>query len=241
MSISRIYDDPEIRAALRGVYPILNVYPETDVHALLDWATRLPEAGIKMVQLRVKRIDDAAVPEILDDITGNLKGAGMRVILNDYVELVRITGADGLHLGLDDFPIVEARAMLGPRSIIGATCRHHAEALMAVGQGATYVAAGSIYPSSTKTSAPVIGLAGLRDVIEHIDLEAPKRDGWGRRNNVPVCAIGGINKDNVREVYDAGASMVAVVDAIQNAKHPVKAARELMVAWDRAETGAATG
>ena len=233
MNIDAVHRNERNRKILRGIYPIINIFPETDIDALLDWSVGLPEAGIKLVQVRAKRFDDQVLPGVLDEVVGHLAGAGLAVVLNDYVELAGITGANGLHLGLDDFPIFEARAILGPDAIIGATCRNHAEALLAIGQGATYVAAGCIFKSSTKTGIPLIGLEGLGEIVEHIDSEAPSRPGWGRKDNVPVCAIGGINLGNLKDVYDAGASMAAVISAIQDAEDPLAAAKELVDEWNR--------
>ena len=233
MTILPNYDFPETRDVLRGIYPILNIAPETDIDALLDWALCLPEVGIKLVQVRAKRFPEEELPALLDDITSHLKGSGLAVILNDYIELVRITGADGVHIGLDDFPVFEARAMLGQKTIIGTTCRNHAEALLATGQGSSYVAVGSIFASPTKSDVPIAGLEGLRQVIEHIERESVPRKGWGRFGHVPICAIGGITKENLGDVYSAGASMAAVISAIQDAADPIKAAGELVEEWGR--------
>ena len=207
-----------------GVYPILNVTPDTDIDSLLDWAIRLPDTGIRIVQIRAKGIDAIALPVLLDDITGMLRGSGLAVILNDYVELVGITGADGVHLGMEDFPIPDARKVLGHKSIIGATCRTPEQAIQAAGQGASYVATGSIYSSKTKSGPPVIGIEGLSNVVIGL-----KKAGRG----VPVCAIGGITKEKLPEIHLAGAKMVAVIDAIQGADDPVHAAAELVEEWGK--------
>lgn len=231
MNIDAIFRNEDNRELLRGIYPIIDISPETDIHSILDWSVGLPDAGIKLVQVRAKRFTDDVLPGILDEVIGNLTAAELTVVLNDYIELVGITAARGIHLGLDDFPIFEARAMLGPDAIIGATCRNYAEALLAAGQGASYVAAGSIYKSPAKPGAPVIGIDGLKEIVAHIDAEAPPRPGWGQRDNVPVCAIGGINRENLDEVHDAGASMVAVISAVTASENPAEAAQELVEEW----------
>jgi len=233
MTIFRIQDEPDIQDVLRGIYPILSIDPETDIESMLDWAMKLPPAGIKLVQVRLKRFAVDSIAGLLDELVNDLRSVGLTVILNDYVELVNVTGADGVHIGIDDFPIFEARALLGQKAIIGATVRNHADALLATGQGASYVAAGSIYKSPTKSGIPIIGIDGLKEIMEHIDRESMPRMGWGRFDHVPVCAIGGINVDNIDQVYDAGASMVAVISAIQSADDPVSAAHELVSAWDK--------
>jgi len=232
MTINLSYDDHDTREVLNGIYPILNFDPLVEIPKVLDWALGLSEAGIRIVQVRAKRYQDELLVPVLDEIVPTLKGSGLRVIINDYVELVGITGADGVHLGIDDFPIFEARALLGPKAIIGATCRNHADALLAIGQGASYVAAGSVYESPTKQGIPVIGIDSLMDVVTHIYNESVPRTGWGRFDHVPVCAIGGVNKSNLMEVFEAGASMAAVIGAVQDAPDPVAASKELVHAWN---------
>ncbi len=233
MTIFQIRHDPRQQDVLRGIYPIINIDPETDIDHTLDWATRLPDAGIKIVQVRAKRFDETVLGGLLDNVINDLRGAGLTVILNDYVELAGITGADGVHLGLDDFPIFEARALLGQKAIIGATVRNFSDALQAAGQGATYIAAGSIFESPTKTGIPVIGLDGLKEIGRHIEEESMPRTGWGRFDHIPICAIGGIDKENLKDVIDAGASMAAVIGAIQNAENPVEASSELKTTWEQ--------
>lgn len=232
MYFNHLVDDQTTASLFHGIYPILKCTPDSDLDSLLDWAIKLPDGGIKLVQVRAKRFADEALPGVLDELIGNLRGAGLTVILNDYVELATITGADGVHVGLDDFPVFEARALLGPRAIIGATCRHSAEALLAIGQGATYVAVGSIFESPTKGGLPLIGLKGLKKTVEEIANEVSPRIGWGRFDANPVVAIGGINQENLAGVYEAGASMVAVVSAIQETDDPLKAAKALVDCWN---------
>ena len=184
---------------------------------------------------RAKMIDENVLPHLLDDIVNHLRGSGLAVVLNDYVECVKITGADGVHLGYEDYPIFEARALLGQKAIIGATVRNYGEALHASGQGASYLGAGSVYESPTKGGLPVIGVEGITEIKDHLNEEAMPRPGWGRFDHVPICAIGGITKERLSEVYEAGASIAAMIGAIQDQDDPVKAARELVVEWGRFE------
>jgi thiamine-phosphate pyrophosphorylase len=236
MNFNPLMHDSETRNALRGIYPILNVTPRTEIEELLGWALNLPDAGIRMIQIRAKMFPDDVLPGVLDELVGNLRGAGLMVVLNDFVELVGITGAEGVHVGIEDYPVFNARQMLGPRAIVGATCRNFTEALMVIGQGATYVALGSIYESPTKKGPPVIGLDGLKQAVDEIKKEGPPRPGWGRFDSTPVVAIGGITLERLREVHDSGASMAAVIGAIQDADAPVEAARALVDEWNRLDS-----
>ncbi|MFH1677062.1 MAG: thiamine phosphate synthase [bacterium] len=233
MRFEPFIDDSKTPELLKGIYPIVNVEPGIDIDDILEKTAKFPEAGIRLVQLRAKRFDEDKLSGILDDLVNDLRGSGLAVILNDYIELAEMTGADGVHLGLDDYPIFNARAMLGPNAIIGATCRNATEALMAIGQGATYIAAGSIYESPTKPGLPVISVWGLREIVEHIKEEGPPRMGWNQYDRTPVCAIGGITIEKLRDVKSAGADMVAIVGAIWNAPDAFEAARVLVEEWNK--------
>jgi thiamine-phosphate pyrophosphorylase len=210
--------------SLYGIYPILDVKPDTDIDALLDWAVQLADVGVRIVQVRAKGIDEAALPMLLDDLTNMLRGSGLAVIINDYVELVGITGADGVHLGMEDFPVHDARKTLGSKAIVGATCRTAEQAILAIHQGASYVAAGSVYSSKTKSGPPIIGVDGLSRVVSGI------REAG---SSVPVCAIGGITLERISEVRVSGSAMAAFIDAVQGADDPVKAAEELVTMWGK--------
>jgi thiamine-phosphate pyrophosphorylase len=209
---------------LFGIYPILDVKPGADIEELLNWALQLADVGVRIVQVRAKGIDEAALPMLLDDLTSMLRGSGLAVIINDYVELVGITGADGVHLGMEDYPVRDARKMLGSKAIVGATCRTAEQAMMAIGQGASYVAAGSVFSSKTKSGPPIIGIDGLSKVVSGVK---------DTSSNVPVCAIGGITLENINEVKASGAFLVAVIDAVQGTDDPVRAAEELVRMWGK--------
>lgn len=209
-----------------GIYPILNINSEVDVDKLLDWAVRLSGAGVEIVQLRLKGIPGETLLPALDDLTGMLKGSGLTVVLDDYVEMVSLTGADGVHVGEGDFPVADARRILGDGLIIGSTCRTPEQAIEAVAQGASYVSAGSVYESKTKGGLPVIGLYGLKRICDAVL----------KSGGIPVCAIGGITLERLRNVHEAGARMVAVIDSIQGAENPYNAAENMVREWDRLES-----
>ncbi|HEX8834710.1 MAG TPA: thiamine phosphate synthase [Abditibacteriaceae bacterium] len=122
-------------------------------------------------------------------------------IINDDAELARECGADGVHLGPGDMPVEEARMLLGSDFIIGASCGTPEEATAAERDGATYIGAGAIFGTSTKSDAgDAIGLDALRAIVAATSL--------------PVAAIGGVNGGNIRSTIEAGAAMACVVSAI---------------------------
>lgn len=116
-------------------------------------------------------------------------------IVNDYADIALIVDADGVHLGQEDLPLKEARKILGDK-IIGISTHNLHEAIEAEDGGADYIGFGSIFPTATKNNVVIQGLDELRKVKLAV--------------NIPVIAIGGINTDNVKSVFDAGSDAVAV-------------------------------
>ncbi len=132
------------------------------------------------------------------------------LIIDDHIDIAMALEATGVHLGRTDFPLPEARAILGAEYLIGATANSMKQALRANEHGADYIGFGPIYPSHSKNNpAPLQGLNTLEDVCKSVD--------------VPVIAISGITVDRVIEVFDAGAFGVAVMTAISTSSDPLSA------------------
>lgn len=126
---------------------------------------------------------------------------GAALIVNDELTLALEASAAGVHLGANDGSIAEARAVLGPAAIIGATCgASEARALSALTAGASYVAFGRFFPSTTKPDAPPAAIEWLSAVRARIA--------------GPVCAIGGVTPDNGAALLAAGADWLAAVDGV---------------------------
>jgi hydroxymethylpyrimidine kinase / phosphomethylpyrimidine kinase / thiamine-phosphate diphosphorylase len=140
-------------------------------------------------------------------------------IVNDDLELAQALEADGVHLGQEDGDPARARAEIGPKKILGISTHSLDEALAAQAAGADYIGFGAIYPTSTK-EVPAIrgpeGLSALRGALQ-----------------IPVVAIGGINRDNAATLIDHGADGVAVVSAVLSARSPGLAANELTLLFNR--------
>lgn len=107
-------------------------------------------------------------------------------MINDRIDIALACDADGVHLGQSDLPISRARAILGPKKIIGVSCKTPEQAMRAWEEGADYIGSGGVYPTNTKQNNKTIGVEGLRKVCEASPL--------------PVVAIGGIKDHNVKEV-----------------------------------------
>jgi thiamine-phosphate pyrophosphorylase len=167
-----------------------------------------------MVQLREKEASHAEIVRLGKAILAVTRRYGALLIVNDHPAVAQEIGADGVHVGRDDPPVAETRALLGPQAIIGASCYGDVERAVAAEQaGADYVAFGTPFPSPTKPKRTDISL----DIFQ-----AAKR-----RVRVPVFAIGGIILANARQVIDAGADGIAVVSGVFGAPDVETAARAL--------------
>ncbi len=160
----------------------------------------LEKGGCTMVQLRAKHWTDREFLRQALRLRKLCAGTGLTLIINDRVDICRLTDADGVHLGVDDLPVPDARRLLGERAVIGASASNLSEALKAAAEGADYIGAGAVFPTPTKPEVRICGLRGLRGIC--------------RRSKVPVIAIGGITAANVRAVRRAGCAGIAVCSAL---------------------------
>ncbi|MBM4200686.1 MAG: thiamine phosphate synthase, partial [Gammaproteobacteria bacterium] len=168
------------------------------------------QGGASVVQLRDKSPDHRARRAEL--LLGICHQHGVPLIINDDIALTGRLEADGVHLGRDDDSIAAARAALPPGTIIGVSCYDSVErAEEAEAEGADYVAFGRFFPSRTKPHAPRASVDTLRAAC--------------RRLTVPIVAIGGITAGNAASLVEAGAGLLAVVDAVFGEDEPERAAR----------------
>lgn len=176
--------------------------------------------GVGMVQLRLKGCTTREFIAAGEELLPPCREAGAPLIINDRVDVCLAVGAHGVHLGRDDMPVSEARRILGPQRIIGATTQTPELAMQAEAEGASYVAVGPMFGSPTKPEKAPVGPAAILPVKYAVRL--------------PVCAIGGIAQSNVADVARAGADLFAVVSAIAHAADPAVAARGLVRAAQEA-------
>ncbi|HHL39919.1 MAG TPA: thiamine phosphate synthase [Deltaproteobacteria bacterium] len=167
-------------------------------------AEELLEGGASVLQLRAKGLgaaDMLARAWTLRRITALYN---VPFIVNDRVDVALLCGADGVHLGQDDLPLVEARRLMGGGAVIGVSTHCVEEARRAASDGADYVAFGPIYPTRSKEDAHrPKGAAGLAAVAASVD--------------IPVTAIGGITSESVAELIEKGASSVAIISDLLQA------------------------
>jgi len=173
-------------------------------------------AGVALVQYRAKGLppdEHRAVAERLMEVT---EARGVALVINDLPELALSVRAAGVHLGQDDPAIAEARRILGPEAIIGATTPTPEAAHRAEAEGASYVSVGPVFASPTKPEKPPVGPERLRAVRSAVRL--------------PLCAIGGITAENVGAMAGCGVQLVAVISEIAATADPARAAAAIIAA-----------
>ena len=158
------------------------------------------DANVSMVQYREKeKIANLRRGEA-EVVLNMCRGAGVPMVVNDDVELAKIIGADGVHLGKADMPLKEARDSLGPEAIIGVSVSSAEEARAAEEEGADYVAVSPVFETPTKPDAGAsLGIETIEKVRDAV--------------SIPVIAIGGLNGDNIKDALKAGADLVCAISA----------------------------
>ncbi len=179
----------------------------------LEVLEALIAGGARVVQLREKDLSAREFYFLAKAYRERTAQAGMTLIINDHVDICRAVEAEGVHLGQEDFPVHEARRLLGPATIIGVSTHNVSQALQAVKEGADYLNVGPLFPTSTKEHAgPPVGLELYRKVRELVE--------------IPITVMGGINLDNLDGILAAGADRIAIVSAVVGAQDIAAAVRQ---------------
>lgn len=173
--------------------------------------------GATMVQLREKELGGRRFLEEAQALRQLLQGQEIPLIINDRLDIALAGGADGVHLGQEDLPLREARALAGEEMLIGISVNNLSQALEAERGGADYLGVGPIFTTPTKAdTAPAIGLDTVRAIRQRVRL--------------PLIGIGGINAGNAAAVIGAGCDGIAVVSALVAAEEIRAAAASLLAA-----------
>ena len=173
------------------------------------------KGGATIIQLREKNLDEASFVDEAIEICELCHRYNVPLIINDNVEVALKSGADGVHVGIEDTPVAEVRKRVPAYFIIGATCKTVEQAKIAEAAGADYMGVGAVFPSPTKTNAIRITNDQLREIVSAV--------------SIPAVAIGGISRKNVLEIAGSKVSGVAVVSAIFGAEDIEDATAELKV------------
>lgn len=171
------------------------------------------KGGVTCVQLREKDLPEAEFLAEAREIGALCRTYGVPFIINDNVEIALACGADGVHVGQSDMEAGRVRAAVGEGMMIGVSAQTVEEALAAQRAGADYLGVGAVFATSTKLDAEAVSRQTLADICAAVD--------------IPVTAIGGINRDNILELSGTGIDGVALVSAIFGAEDIEGRCREL--------------
>ena len=180
---------------------------------LLEQIEDALRGGVTMVQLREKELPEDAFTAEAVEVKALCHRYGVPLLIDDNVDVALKSGADGVHVGIEDTPVAEIRARAGRDFIIGATAKTVAQARAAQAAGADYLGVGAVFPSPTKKNAVRITVEQLRDICGSV--------------TIPAVAIGGISLGNIRELCGGGMRGVAVISALFGADDIAGAARAL--------------
>jgi thiamine-phosphate pyrophosphorylase len=174
----------------------------TSVHKALD-------AGCRWIQLRCKWGTEIELRELAGKVKLLCSEYNAQFLINDHVNLTLDTEADGVHLGLDDLPIQEARRILGNHRIIGGTANTLQHLQRRIEEGCNYIGLGPLRFTPTKQNlSPILGIQGYKNLLSSVD------------PSIPIIAIGGIQAMDIEELLEAGVYGVAISGAIVNAANP---------------------
>ena len=186
--------------------------------AALDDA--LSAGDVACVQLRLKGADDGTISAAVQALMPAAHKHDVAFLLNDRPDLALELGCDGVHIGPEDMPCKDARALMGPNATIGVTCKNSRHRAMELSEaGANYVAFGAVFPTTTKADTT--------------PCEPEIISVWSETTNVPCVAIGGITVDNCHLLVEAGADFLAVSGGVwQHPDGPAAAVKAFNAIFD---------
>lgn len=177
------------------------------------------EAGCKWVQLRVKNQPDAVILQYAMEANELCSQYGAKLIVNDHPEIALKAGAYGVHLGLQDMPVLRAREIAGKQLVIGGTANTFHDIEQRVAQGADYIGLGPFRFTATKQKlSPVLGLPGYENIMQQVR---------SAKIHIPVIAIGGILQEDIAPVMRTGVYGIAVSGAITYAGNPKQVVKHM--------------
>ncbi|MEX2466673.1 MAG: thiamine phosphate synthase [Gemmatimonadota bacterium] len=212
----------------RSGLPRLHIVTDSSVLARPDFVERaasVMDAGAGRIALHIRgpRSTGRRVYELAVALAREASGSGTWLLVNDRVDVALAAGLDGAHLGARSLSVSQARALLGPERMIGASVHDVAALRTARDDGANYAFVGTVYDTESHPGRATLGSAGLGGVIDEV-------------LGIPVLAIGGIDPDRVREVTSAGAFGVAVLRGVWAAPDPAAAVLGYLAALESPST-----
>jgi thiamine-phosphate pyrophosphorylase len=176
------------------------------------------KGGVTLVQLREKNISSREFYNLAVAMKKLTASLHVPLIINDRLDIALAANADGLHIGQDDLPLMQARSLLGKNKILGYSVSTVAEAVYGQEHGADYLGAGTVFPTGNKSDAcEPIGLESLKKIKEAV--------------SIPVVGIGGISAANARSVKETGVDGISVISAVLGKEDIFDAASALNIIW----------
>ena len=170
--------------------------------------------GATCVQLREKELNDEDFIKKALKIKKICEKYGVPLFINDNVKVATLCNSEGIHIGQKDMNVVDARKKKKKNMIIGVSASNLEEATLAEEQGADYLGVGAMFTTNVKDDATPVSIDELTEICKNI--------------SIPVCAIGGINLDNMEELRNSGVDGFAIVSAIFSKDNIKKATEELL-------------
>jgi thiamine-phosphate pyrophosphorylase len=181
------------------------------IENLLSIVERSLDGGVSLVQLREKHIDGKEFYTKAFRLKELLDSYSIPLIINDRVDVALAVNASGVHIGQDDIPAAAVKKILPDGMLLGVSVQTPKQAIQAELDGADYLGAGSVFPTSTKDDAKLLEPGALLKICHSV--------------TIPVVAIGGITVDNISSILNTGIAGTAIVSAITRSSEPTTAAR----------------
>jgi thiamine-phosphate pyrophosphorylase len=215
--------EPSVPSPDVGRLHVLTDFHLQQQHSHAELARLAIRGGADTIQFRQKH---GGIQNILIEarkVAQVCRDASIPLIVDDRIDVMQAVDGDGVHLGQQDFPVNEARSLLGPDTLIGATATKTKQVVEAYEMGADYIGFGPVFPTTSKRNPKSVkGTEGVREASEAVP--------------IPIIAIGGITHDRVRPALEAGAYGVAVLSAVCTANNPERATARFRAAIDGAKT-----
>lgn len=192
----------------------------TDKYSYADSARIALEGGCRWIQLRMKDHSEADIEAVAKEIMPLCKEKEAIFVIDDHVELAMRLHADGVHLGRNDMPVSEARAMMGEEFIIGGTANTIDDVTRLWREGADYIGCGPFRFTTTKKNlSPILGLEGYRKIVSEMQQ---------RNINLPIVAIGGIEYADIADIMATGVDGIALSGSVLRADNPIEEMKRII-------------
>jgi thiamine-phosphate pyrophosphorylase len=177
------------------------------------------DGGCTWIQLRFKKAEQTEFMKVAESVKKMLTAYKATLIINDHADIAKAVDADGVHLGLQDMPVIEAKKIIGEHKIIGGTANTFEHVIQRYNEGCHYVGVGPFRFTTTKEKlSPVLGLEGYNMLIKKLDAQGI---------SLPIYAIGGIIPDDMEALMQTGIYGIAVSGTITNHQHKKQIVQQL--------------